>query len=84
MQTNDDTRGPLTTRCHHPRPGTPIAECYDQFVAPGEDQLAQSGLDLAGLQAGDRFLDVAAGPGGLSCPQLAVAPRSWPRTGPRR
>ena len=45
-----------------------IAAGYDQFVAPGEDSIAQAGLDLAGLQAGDRFLDVAAGPGGLSLP----------------
>jgi ubiquinone/menaquinone biosynthesis C-methylase UbiE len=45
-----------------------IAALYDQHVAPGEADLATAGLRLAGLQAGDAFLDVAAGPGGLSLP----------------
>ena len=45
-----------------------IAALYDQHVAPGEAELATAGLRLAGLQAGDMFLDVAAGPGGLSLP----------------
>jgi ubiquinone/menaquinone biosynthesis C-methylase UbiE len=45
-----------------------IAALYDKHVAPGESDLATAGLRLAGLQAGDRFLDVAAGPGGLSLP----------------
>ena len=45
-----------------------IAALYDKHVAPGEADLATAGLQLAGLQAGDRFLDVAAGPGGLSLP----------------
>ena len=45
-----------------------IAAGYDEFVAPGEASLANEGLRLAGLQAGERFLDVAAGPGGLSLP----------------
>ena len=45
-----------------------IAALYDKHVAPGEADLATAGLRLAGLQAGDRFLDVAAGPGGLSLP----------------
>ena len=42
-----------------------IAALYDKHVAPGEAELATAGLRLAGLQAGDTFLDVAAGPGGL-------------------
>jgi ubiquinone/menaquinone biosynthesis C-methylase UbiE len=45
-----------------------IAAGYDEFVAPGEAALATAALKLAGLRAGDRFLDVAAGTGGLSLP----------------
>ena len=45
-----------------------IAAGYDEFVAPGEASLANEGLRLAGLNPGERFLDVAAGPGGLSLP----------------
>jgi SAM-dependent methyltransferase len=45
-----------------------IAALYDRHVAPGEADLATAGLRLARLQAGDTFLDVAAGPGGLSLP----------------
>ena len=45
-----------------------IAESYDEHVAPGEAELARAGLRLAGLRADDTFLDVAAGPGGLSLP----------------
>jgi len=45
-----------------------IAAGYDEFVAPGEAPFANAGLRLAGLKSGQRFLDVAAGPGGLSLP----------------
>lgn len=45
-----------------------IAAGYDAFVAPGEASLATEALRLAGLKAGDRFLDVAAGTGGLGIP----------------
>ena len=45
-----------------------IAALYDEHVTPGEAELATAGLRLAGLQQGDTFLDVAAGPGGLSLP----------------
>ena len=45
-----------------------IAEGYDRFVAPQEVDLASEGLRLAGLRPGERFLDVAAGTGGLSLP----------------
>ena len=45
-----------------------IAALYDEYVAPGESELATAGLRLAGLKAGDTFLDVAASTGGLSLP----------------
>jgi ubiquinone/menaquinone biosynthesis C-methylase UbiE len=45
-----------------------IAEGHDRFVAPQEVDLANEALRLAGLRPGERFLDVAAGTGGLSLP----------------
>jgi ubiquinone/menaquinone biosynthesis C-methylase UbiE len=45
-----------------------IAAGYDRHVAPGEAGLAGAALELVRLRSGDRFLDVAAGPGGLSLP----------------
>lgn len=45
-----------------------IAAGYDAFVTAGEEGIAAEALRLAGLKAGDRFLDVAAGSGGLSLP----------------
>jgi len=45
-----------------------IAAGYDRFVTPREVDLATDALRLAGLEAGDRFLDVAAGTGGLGLP----------------
>jgi ubiquinone/menaquinone biosynthesis C-methylase UbiE len=45
-----------------------LAAGYDQYVAPQEAELANEALALAGLRAGQRFLDVAAGTGGLSLP----------------
>jgi ubiquinone/menaquinone biosynthesis C-methylase UbiE len=45
-----------------------IAAGYDAHVAPGEAGLATEALKLAGLQRGQRFLDVAAGTGGLALP----------------
>lgn len=45
-----------------------IAAAYDQYVTSRERSLASDALRLAGLRAGDRFLDVAAGSGGLCLP----------------
>lgn len=52
-----------------------IAAAYDEFVAPGEEPIATAALHLAGLRAGDRFLDVAAGTGGLSLPAARLGAR---------
>lgn len=62
------------TSTTHEEPGAPIAawdaiaHLYDEHVAAGEADLAHAGLRLAGLQPGQRFLDVCAGTGGLSLP----------------
>ena len=45
-----------------------LATGYDRYVAPQEAELANEALALVGLKAGQRFLDVAAGTGGLSLP----------------
>lgn len=45
-----------------------IATGYDRHVAPQEIDLANEALGLVGLKPGERFLDVAAGTGGLSLP----------------
>src|SRR5829696_6970643 len=45
-----------------------IADGYDRYVAPQEVELANEALRLVGLEPGERFLDIAAGTGGLSLP----------------
>ena len=45
-----------------------IADGYDRYVAPQEVDLAGEALRIVGLEPGQRFLDVAAGTGGLSLP----------------
>jgi ubiquinone/menaquinone biosynthesis C-methylase UbiE len=45
-----------------------VAKGYDRYVAPQEVDLANEALRLVALEAGERFLDVAAGTGGLSLP----------------
>jgi ubiquinone/menaquinone biosynthesis C-methylase UbiE len=49
-----------------------IAQGYDRYVAPQEVDLANEALRLVGLAPGERFLDVAAGTGGLSLPAARV------------
>lgn len=43
-----------------------IADGYDRYVLPAQAPLAEQALARAGVRAGERLLDVAAGPGGLS------------------
>ena len=65
------SQGEATTTDEHvapPEAWDAIAEGYDRYVAPQEVDLANEALRLVGLESGDRFLDVAAGPGGLSLP----------------
>jgi len=52
-----------------------IAEGYDRHVTARETDLASTALRLAGLKPGDRFLDVAAGTGGLSLPAAQIGAR---------
>ena len=52
-----------------------IAEGYDRYVAPQESDLAEEALHLVGLEPGERFLDVAAGTGGLSLPAARLGAR---------
>ena len=65
------TQGEATTTDDHaapPEAWDAIADGYDRYVAPQELDLANEALRLVGLAPGERFLDVAAGPGGLSLP----------------
>lgn len=52
-----------------------IAEGYDRYVAPQEVDLADEALRLSAIQPGERFLDVAAGTGGLSLPAARLGAR---------
>lgn len=68
MTTNEEAVSTTDHEVAPPEAWDAIAAGYDEFVAPGEALLATEGLRLAGLKPGERFLDVAAGPGGLSLP----------------
>jgi ubiquinone/menaquinone biosynthesis C-methylase UbiE len=52
-----------------------IAGGYDRYVAPQEVDLANEALRLVGLEPGERFLDVAAGTGGLALPAARLGAR---------
>jgi ubiquinone/menaquinone biosynthesis C-methylase UbiE len=70
-ETMSTSQGEATASDEHvapPEAWDAIADGYDRYVAPQESDLANEALRLAGLGPGDRFLDVAAGTGGLSLP----------------
>jgi ubiquinone/menaquinone biosynthesis C-methylase UbiE len=70
-ETMTASQGEATTTEEHaapPEAWDAIAEGYDRYVAPQEVDLATEALRLVGLQPGERFLDVAAGSGGLGLP----------------
>ena len=71
------SQGAATTEEHvaPPEAWDAIAAGYDRYVAPQEAELANEALQLAGLAAGERFLDVAAGPGGLGLPAARLGAR---------
>jgi ubiquinone/menaquinone biosynthesis C-methylase UbiE len=72
------SQGERTTTAEHaapPEAWDAIAEGYDRYVAPQEVELANEALRLAGLTPGERLLDVAAGPGGLSLPAARLGLR---------
>jgi ubiquinone/menaquinone biosynthesis C-methylase UbiE len=65
------TQGEATATEEHAAPTEAwdtIAEGYDRYVAPQEVDLANEALRLVGLEPDQRFLDIAAGTGGLSLP----------------
>jgi ubiquinone/menaquinone biosynthesis C-methylase UbiE len=69
------SQGQATTTEEHAAPREAwdgIAEGYDRYVAPQEVDLANEALILVGLESGERFLDVAAGTGGLSLPAVRM------------
>lgn len=68
MSTTQDEPPQVEEHVAPPEAWDAIAEGYDRYVAPQEVSLADEALRLVGLEPGERFLDVAAGPGGLSLP----------------
>jgi ubiquinone/menaquinone biosynthesis C-methylase UbiE len=68
MTTSQDEATGTQEHVAPPEAWDAIAEGYDRYVAPQEVDLAIEALHLVGLQPGERFLDVAAGTGGLSLP----------------
>lgn len=72
------SQGEATTTEEHaapPEAWDAIAEGYDRYVAPQEADLANEALELAALRTSERFLDVAAGTGGLSLPAARLGAR---------
>lgn len=62
-----------------------IAAGYADHVAPGEQSLSDAALSLIELTPGEKFLDVAAGPGGLGLAAARLgATVCWRPIGRRR
>jgi ubiquinone/menaquinone biosynthesis C-methylase UbiE len=68
MTTSQDEATRTEEHAAPPEAWDAIAEGYERYVAPQEVDLANEALRLVGLEPGERFLDVAAGTGGLSLP----------------
>jgi SAM-dependent methyltransferase len=68
MTTSRDQAGTTDEHTAPPEAWDAIAEGYARYVAPQEVDLANEALRLVALAPGQRFLDVAAGTGGLSLP----------------
>jgi ubiquinone/menaquinone biosynthesis C-methylase UbiE len=68
MSTSQDEATRTEDHAAPPEAWDAIAKGYDQHVAPQEVELANEALRFVGLEPGERFLDVAAGTGGLSLP----------------
>ena len=68
MTTSQDEATGTEQHAAPPEAWDAIADGYDLYVAPQEADLASEALDLVELKPGERFLDVAAGPGGLGLP----------------
>jgi ubiquinone/menaquinone biosynthesis C-methylase UbiE len=75
MTTSQDEATATDEHTAPPEAWDAIAEGYDRYVAPQEGDLANEALRLVGLAPGERFLDVAAGPGGLSLPAARMGAR---------
>jgi ubiquinone/menaquinone biosynthesis C-methylase UbiE len=68
MTSRQDTATETNEHAAPPEAWDAIAVGYDRYVAPQEVELANEALSLVGLKPGERFLDVAAGTGGLGLP----------------
>jgi 2-polyprenyl-3-methyl-5-hydroxy-6-metoxy-1,4-benzoquinol methylase len=75
MTTSQGEATPTEEHAAPPEAWDAIAEGYDRCVATQEVDLANEALRLVGLEPGERFLDVAAGPGGLSLPAARLGAR---------
>lgn len=72
MTTSQDAATGTQEHVAPPEAWDAIADGYDRYVAPQEVDLATEALRLVGLEPGQRFLDVAAGTGGLSLPAVRL------------
>lgn len=68
MSTSHDAAVMTDEHVAPPEAWDAIAEGYDRYVAPQELELANEALSFVGLMPSERFLDIAAGTGGLSLP----------------